>query len=193
MRSEASSLHASEPVVSLITWRPQAWERRLSLRVDSRSQRSRCFQRRDVCWSHQQTGEFCADPFLRYRQCGSCRQARALDAATLRLACQRGGGTVENFDRNGCAHGTREAGRRRRCIASCAEQRTGEATYARGRKCENTLELRGRAPADSPDQAKHGALRAAGAREVGLCPEDRAHWTKGDCVKGAMGCTQSTR
>ena len=35
--------HASEPVVSLITWRPQAWERRLSLRVDSRSQRSRCF------------------------------------------------------------------------------------------------------------------------------------------------------
>jgi hypothetical protein len=40
MRSEASSLHASEPVVSLITWRPQAWERRLSLRVDSRSQGS---------------------------------------------------------------------------------------------------------------------------------------------------------
>ena len=38
MRSEASSLHASEPVVSLITWRPQAWERRLSLRVDDRSQ-----------------------------------------------------------------------------------------------------------------------------------------------------------
>jgi hypothetical protein len=60
---------------------------------------------------------------------------------------------VENFDRNGCAHGTREAGRRRRCIASCAEHRTGEATYARGRKCENALELRGRAPAEFPDQA----------------------------------------
>jgi hypothetical protein len=61
---------------------------------------------------------------------------------------------VENFDSNGCAHEAREAGRRRRCIASCAEQRTGEATYARGRKCENALELRGkRAPADSPDQA----------------------------------------
>ena len=51
----------------------------------------------------------------------------------------------ENFESNGCA--------RRRCIASCAEQRTGEATYARGRKCENALELRGRAPADFPDQA----------------------------------------
>ena len=89
MRSEASSLHASEPVVSLITWRPQAWERRLSLRVDSRSQRSRCFQRGDVCCTRQQTGEFCADPFLRYRQCGSCRQARALDAALLRLARHR--------------------------------------------------------------------------------------------------------
>ena len=37
--------------------------------------------------------------------------------------------------------------------ARCAEQRTGEATYARGRKCENALELRGkRAPAESPGQ-----------------------------------------
>ena len=72
---------------------------------------------------------------------------------------------MENFESNGCA--------RRRCIASCAEQRTGEATYARGRKCENALELRGRAPADSPDRAMNGALRAAGAREVGLCPEDK--------------------
>ena len=80
---------------------------------------------------------------------------------------------MENFDSKGCAHGAREAGRRRRCIASGAEQRTGEATYARGRKCENALELRGRAPADSPDRAMNGALRAAGAREVGLCPEDK--------------------
>ncbi len=60
----------------------------------------------------------------------------------------------EHFDSNGCAHEAREAGRRRRCIASCAEQRTGEATYARGRKCENALELRGkRVPAEFPDQA----------------------------------------
>ena len=80
---------------------------------------------------------------------------------------------MENFDSHGCAHEAREAGRRRRCIASCAEHRTGEATYARGRKCENALELRGRASADSPDQAMNGALRAAGAREVGLCPEDK--------------------
>ena len=58
---------------------------------------------------------------------------------------------MENFDGNGCAHEAREAGRRRRCIASCAEQRTGKATYARGRKCENALELRGKsAPAKSP-------------------------------------------
>ena len=55
----------------------------------------------------------------------------------------KGGRTVENFESNGCA--------RRR--AGCAEQRTGEATYARGRKCENALELRGRAPAEFPDQA----------------------------------------
>ncbi len=38
--------------------------------------------------------------------------------------------------------------------ASCAEKRTEEATYARGRKCENALELQGgRAPAESPGQA----------------------------------------
>ena len=65
---------------------------------------------------------------------------------------------VENFDSNGCAHEAREAGRRRRCIACYAELRAGEATYARGRKCENALELRGRAPADFPGQAMHGAL-----------------------------------
>ena len=59
--------------------------------------------------------------------------------------------------------------------ARCAEQRTGEATYARGRKCENALELRGRASAEFPGQAMHGALRAAGAREVGLCPDEIEH------------------
>ena len=82
---------------------------------------------------------------------------------------------MKNFDSHGCAYEEREAGRRRRCIAGCAEQRTGEATYARGRKCENALELRGRAPAEFPGQAMHGALRAAGAREVGLCPDEIEH------------------
>ena len=85
---------------------------------------------------------------------------------------------MEKFDSNGCAHGAREAGRRRRCIASCAEQRTGKATYARGRKCENALELRGkRAPAEHPGQAI--------VRESTLA--------KGDGVMGALGCTQRTR
>jgi hypothetical protein len=67
-----------------------------------RSQGRPLFQRGDVCCTRQQTGEFCADPFLRFRQCGSCRQARALDPATLRLARQ-GGRKVENFESNGCA------------------------------------------------------------------------------------------
>jgi hypothetical protein len=35
------------------------------------------FQCGDVCCVRQQTGEFCAAPFLRFRQCGSCRRARA--------------------------------------------------------------------------------------------------------------------
>ena len=85
---------------------------------------------------------------------------------------------MKNFDSHGCAYEAREAGRRRRCIAGCAEQRTGEATYARGRKCENALELRGkRAPAEFPGQAI--------ARESTLA--------QGDGVMGALGCTQRTR
>ncbi len=55
-----------------------------------RSQRRPLFQRGDVCCTRQQTVDFCAVPFLRFRQCGSCRQARALDPATLRLASHRG-------------------------------------------------------------------------------------------------------
>ena len=125
-------------------------------------------QRGDVCCTRQQTGDFCADPFLRFLQCGSCRQARALDAATLRLACQ-GGEERWRTSRAAVARGER---------AGCAEHRTGEATYARGRKCENALELRGkRAPAEFPGQAI--------ARESTLA--------QGDGVLGALGCTQRTR
>jgi len=106
--------------------------------------------------------------FFRYRQCGSCRQARALDAAPLRLARQRG----EERWRTSRAAVARGEG------AGCAEHRTGEATYARGRKCENALELRGkRAPAEFPGQAI--------ARESTLA--------QGDGVLGALGCTQRTR
>ncbi len=75
------TLHVSEPVVTCR--RPQSKEQ--------------LFPSRDVCWARQQTGDFCEAPFLRFRQCGSCRQARSLDAATLRLARQRGR-TVENFE-----------------------------------------------------------------------------------------------
>jgi len=79
------------------------------------------------------------------------RQARWTQRSFVWLATGSGRWKVENFDSNGCVHRARAAGRRRRCIASCAEQRTGKATYARGRKCENALELRGKsAPAKSP-------------------------------------------
>ena len=35
------------------------------------------FPRGDVCCTRQQTVDFCAAPFLRFLQCGSCRRARA--------------------------------------------------------------------------------------------------------------------
>jgi len=34
----------------------------------------------------QQTGDFCTDPFLRFRQCGSCRRAKADWPTALRSA-----------------------------------------------------------------------------------------------------------
>ena len=171
--------HASEPVVSLITCRPQAWERRLSLRVDSRSQRSRCFHART---SVVRDNRLAISVQTHFFDSGGAAAVGRQDRWTQRffawLAKRGGRWTVENFDSKGCAHGAREAGRRRRCIASGAEQRTGEATYARGRKCENALELRGkRAPAEFPGQAI--------ARESTLA--------QGDGVMGTLGCTQSTR
>jgi len=77
-----------ESVVSLIPWRPRCSEE-AAVPLGRPQSRKRCSDARDVCCTRQQTGEFCADPFLRYRQCGSCRQARALDAALLRLARHR--------------------------------------------------------------------------------------------------------
>ena len=76
--------------------------------------------------------------FFRYRQCGSCRQARALDAAPLRLV-RRGGRKVEKIRNNGCAQGAREATRRRCCIAivrrSAPRRRRARGTSCRHRKC----------------------------------------------------------
>ena len=153
-----------ESVVSLIPWRPRCSEE-AAVPLGRPQSRKRCSNARDVCCTRQQTGEFCADPFLSIPAVRQLSAGKSAGPSASSSGSPRGGRTVENFESNGCA--------RRRCIASCAEQRTGEATYARGRKCENALELRGRAPADSPDQAMNGALRAAGAREVGLCPEDK--------------------
>jgi hypothetical protein len=101
------------------------------------------FPRGDVCCTRQPTGDFCADPFLRFRQCGSCRQARALDSATLRLARQGGG-------RWKTSRATVVRGEH----ASCAEKRTGEATYAgesaRTRwSCRGARDLRISRPGDS--------------------------------------------
>ena len=153
-----------ESVVSLIPWRPRCSEE-AAVPLGRPQSRKRCSDARDVCCTRQQTGEFCADPFVSIPAVRQLSAGKSAGPSASSSGSPRGGRTVENFESNGCA--------RRRCIASCAEQRTGEATYARGRKCENALELRGRAPADSPDRAMNGALRAAGAREVGLCPEDK--------------------
>ncbi len=70
--------------------------------------------------------------FFRYRQCGSCRQARALDAAPLRLARQRGedGGELQQQRlRAGNARGGQEKALHRRLCGAAhweGDLRAGE-------------------------------------------------------------------
>ena len=111
----------------------------MSLQPQSKEQ---LFPSRDVCWDANRRATSVQPHFF---DSGSAAAAGGQERAgqTLFARLATGGRKVENFDSNGCAHGAREVGRRRRCIASCAEKRIGEATYARGRKCENALELRG--------------------------------------------------
>jgi len=71
----------------------------VSLRVDNRSPRSSCFQAGTSVGRANRRATSVQPHFFRYRQCGSCRQARALDAAPLRLA-RRGGRKVEKFATN---------------------------------------------------------------------------------------------
>ena len=97
-----------------------------------RSQGRPLFQRGDVCCMQQQTGEFCADPFLSIPAVRQLSAGKGVGRSAPSSGSPKGGRTVEDFERNGCARRAREAGRRRRCIAGCAERRAGETTYARG-------------------------------------------------------------
>ena len=110
------------------------------------------FPRGDVCCTRQQTVDFCAAPFLRFRQCGSCRRARAGWPHALRPARhggEEGGELRQQRLRARSARGGKEKALHRKL---CGEVHWG-ATYARRRKCEKALELQGkRAPAESPGQ-----------------------------------------
>ena len=52
-----------ESVVSLIPWRPRCSEE-AAVPLGRPQSRKRCSDARDVCCTRQQTGEFCADPFV---------------------------------------------------------------------------------------------------------------------------------
>ncbi len=122
-RSEASHPDASEQVVSLITWLSQC-SGEAGVPSGRRTQsKEPLFQRGDVCCTRQQTDDFCADPFLRSRQCDSCRRARVVWPNALRPA-RHGGRQVENFD--SVAHGKRA--RRRGADNNCCEQRARQAS-----------------------------------------------------------------
>ena len=169
-----------ESVVSLITWRPRCSEEAaVPVSGQSAVKGSRCFKAGTFVGRTNRLANSVQTHFFDTGSAAAVgRQGRWTQRSFVWLATGSGRWKVENFDSNGCVHRARAAGRRRRCIAGCAELRAGEATYARGRKCENALELRGkRVPAEFPGQAI--------ARESTLA--------KGDGVMGALGCTQGTR
>jgi len=113
--------HASEPVVSLITWRPQAWERRKSLRVDDRSQRSCCFHAgTSVARDNRRSTSVQPHFFDSCSAAAAGGQERAGQTLFARLATGGRKVKVTNFDSNGCAHGEREAGRRWRTSTATA-------------------------------------------------------------------------
>ncbi len=141
---EARGRHYTLPSLSsaLITWRPQGWERRLSLWVDDRSQGGSCF---NVGTSVARDNRLATSVYTHFFDSCSAAAVGRQERWTQRLFTwlAKGGGRWKT-SRATVEHGER---------VSCAEKRTGEATYARGRKCENTLELQGGdAPAESPVQ-----------------------------------------
>jgi len=102
-----------ESVVSLIPWRPRCSEEAAVPLSGQTAVKEALFQRGEVCCSRQQTGDLCADPFLRFRQCGSCRpQVISFCGRVGRIAsrARQGGRTEEkeDFESNGCARRARK-------------------------------------------------------------------------------------
>ncbi len=104
------------------------------------------------------------------RPISSIPAVRQLPAGKSGLATRSSSGSPRGEER----WKTSRASVARRKRASCAEQRTGEATYARGRKCENALELRGSArPLNFQARRSHG--RAHWHQETALWARWGAH------------------
>ena len=138
-----------ESVVSLIPWRPRCSEE-AAVPLGRPQSRSSCSNAGTSVVRDNRLANSVQTHFFRYRQCGSCRQARALDPALLRLARRGGGGRWRTLRATDALEGAAS-----RVVRSGAQ---GKRPTRGGRKCENALELRGRASAEFPGQAMHGAL-----------------------------------
>ncbi len=117
MRSESSHSDASEPVASLIICRPQrSGEVEFPCKIRQSIVKETLFPRGDVCCTRQQTGYFCADPFLSIPAVRHLSAGKGVGRSASSSGSPRGeeGGKIRS---NSCAHGAREARRRRRCIA----------------------------------------------------------------------------
>ena len=95
------------------------------------------FPRGDGCCTRQQTGDFCADPFLSIPAVRQLSAGKGVGRSASSSGSQRGeeGGKIRN---NGWTQGAREARRRRRCIAivrrSAPRRRRARETVRRRRK-----------------------------------------------------------
>ena len=159
-RREASLPHASEPVVSLIPWRPRRSGEAVCPYGSTTAVKGAAVSKQGSLLGAP------TDWRLLCRPISSIPAVRQLSA---------GKGVGRSAPSSGSPQGA-EGGRWKTstATAACIERarRAGEGAASRvvrsgahgkrptrgGRKCENALELRGRASAEFPGQAMHGAL-----------------------------------
>ena len=126
-----------ESVVSLIPWRPRCSEE-AAVPLGRPQSRKRCSDARDVCCTRQQTGEFCADPFLSIPAVRQLSAGKGVGRSASSSGSPRGeeGGKIRS-NCYGCAQGARKARRRRRCIA-IVRRSAPRRRRARGSTVEDT-------------------------------------------------------
>jgi hypothetical protein len=120
------SLHVSEQVVSLIIWRPLCSEE-AAVPGGQVVVKEALFQHGDVCCTRQQTGDFCADPFLSIPAVRQLPAGKGVGRSSSSPGSTRGGGRWKIRQqrlRARSARGEKEKAMHRNCVKKRTEEET---------------------------------------------------------------------